>query len=333
LKKVLTDYEALQYDSLATVLSSISQTYIQRIAENFTQTLFGPEGALGGLARAYAEGPEIRMKQNLEEALAFAGEDIATKFYNAGAEVATMLAMAMNTTLPGEETNYAPTGYTGRTTISKGTEIDLSSAVDLDVWNSMTEEQRKQARLLQAQNKATKELVGHFVSLSAAMAGAAIGGGGPNAQIGSQFGGMVGRAAGDQIGQRFGEALGGAVGTFAGPVGTVVGSVLLLGGMFDDNREKDNNATLKRIDTNTRESADILELNRQLLEVSRGAFNVPSTFTLPQYTPFAGGTSVSQQNVITANITVQGANGPEVIEAIREQFGPMLQQELGKIGY
>jgi hypothetical protein len=154
------------------------------------------------------------------------------------------------------------------------------------------------------------------VLLSAAQMGASLAtvkamGGGQNAAIGANIGGSIGALTGNPLGM--------AVGTFFGGV---------IGSLFDSKDKKDDQLrTLQRIDENTRQAADTLEIQRNLLDASRGMFNVPSTFTLPQYTPTRP-VSVT----VNAPITISGAqNSREVMETVRSELGPMIQREVKKM--
>lgn len=158
-------------------------------------------------------------------------------------------------------------------------------------------------------------------------------------------GSMGGSLIGDQIGNaataQIGAQLGTAVGTFLLPgVGSLAGGLIggALGGLLggDDAESKNQTQALQKIEQNTSRSADVLELERRFLEVSRGAVNVPSSFLVPGYTPGAGGgqTIVRQTNHIRATIEINGVkNTQETVEAIRRELGPVIVKELQKIGY
>lgn len=157
-------------------------------------------------------------------------------------------------------------------------------------------------------------------ALLATQAGAALGGGNQVAQIGSGIGSTLGFILG-------GGPAGGAVGGFLGG---------LLGRAFGGSGSDRNKQTkaLEKIEYNTREAADLLELERQFRDVSRGSINVPSNFVVPGYTPQGGSsTTVQQNNTITIPITVDGSQNPDqVVAVIRDQLGPALTDELRKIG-
>lgn len=351
LKTVLTDFESLQKGAIGTILESMGSTFIERTADNFVDSLVNAqnEGLIANIVRMYAETPETRMRDNLKTALEAAGEDIALNFTQAGMSFNDRLQAILAASVPktpdvsgsfvGDEIttvggNY---GVTFANELFKAMQDSGSSSSGsvkfgmLQLGQAMALQLSEEKKTKEEAAKQRNEMIGQFAVLASAMIGAAVGGGGPNAQIGAQFGSSAGQVGGIAAGT----ALGGTLGSVVPVVGTVVGGILggLIGGAFDDDEDKKQTGSLKRIEANTRESADILELQRQLLEVSRGAFNVPSGFTLPQYTPGGGGTNSSQQtNTFDMTINVSSNNPDGVVEVIREQFGPMLQEELGKIG-
>jgi hypothetical protein len=334
LKQVLTDFNSFNTRPVETLLSSISGTFIERTADSFVDSLINAqtEGLLGSIIRFYAETPEARMRQQLQTALEAAGKDIAIRFTDAGRSfndrLAVILGQDVSTGIAGPEAltsqkdfvrliGAASTGnFVGMFSGMTGYLKTVAENTDQPVVDDTT----------------FREMAQQFTTLAAAIGGAYAGGGGRGAQLGGQTGTILGQAGGEAIGN----AIGGTLGSFAGPFGTVAGGVIggILGGIFDKDKEKKKQtASLKRIEASSRESVDILELQRQLMEVSRGAFNVPSTFTLPQYTPGGLTSPVGQQNnTFEMTINVSSNNPDRVVEVIREQFGPMLQQELGKIG-
>ena len=102
-----------------------------------------------------------------------------------------------------------------------------------------------------------------------------------------------------------------------------------IGSLFkrDEKEQQKQTAALQRIDPSTRETATLLELQRQLTDAARGVVNVPSRFALPQYAPAGGVTvNVSQTNNITA------PDGQAVVATMRREMGPMLREEFRSLG-
>ena len=313
--------------SLGTILGSIGETYINRTADSFVDALVHAEteGIIGRIARTYAATPETRMRNQLQRALAASGTDIADKFAVAGNEFNNRLAVILGaSTVPGT----SPENLVPSKTIFPGP--DPASFREL--------EQQRQAEIVKKleAEKLRKQLGTQLTLLASSLGGAAAGGGGQFAQVGGQFGSTVGQLAGKAAG----EAIGGTLGSIVPGFGTIAGGILggMAGGLFDKDKNKKNQdrKNLAKIAANTRESADILEMQRQLMDVSRGAFNVPSDFTLPQYTPGAlgggGGVIIQQTNDIRPVIHINSNDPERVVDVLREQFAPMLQEELGKIG-
>jgi len=143
-------------------------------------------------------------------------------------------------------------------------------------------------------------------------------------------GAAIGRSAGNILADQFEDfaALGGGLmGSLVLPgIGSLLGGAV--GSLFgrDQQEQRKQTAALERIDGNTRQAAHILELNRQMVDAARGYFNVPAGFVLPQYSP-----SVSV--TVTNHVQVQdNETASVVVETMRTELGPMLQQEFAKVG-
>jgi hypothetical protein len=160
-------------------------------------------------------------------------------------------------------------------------------------------------------------------------------GGGQGAVTGAGIGSSLGEYGGAQLGK----LLGGVAGSVVPVVGTVVGSFLgaSIGSLFDKKDEKDEIVpVLQRIDRNTREAAQTLELERKLREIARGSINVPASFWLPGFLPGGGSGSMARVTVGTIQVSptiVTNGDPEQVAEAVRETVGPMLREEFQRLGF
>ena len=293
LRTVLTDFSSLKDNGLENILGPIGKTFIDRTAQSFVDGLINVESA--GLM-----GKIARMYGSTPETRL--KENLTAAFALGGTDIATKFLAAgstFNAQLASILGVKAPSGgLTGQ-----GLSGAESSLPQISKW---------------------AEVFNQAGALGGALGGAGIGGGGPRAQVGGQLGSTVGTLVGTAIG-----------GALAPGIGALAGG--LLGGLLGGGLEKDKEETrtaLKKIEQNTRETADVLELERRLLEISRGAVNVPSTFTLPTFNPLSGGQQpfIQQENRISLEVNITSDNPRVIMDTVREEFGTMIQQELGKIG-
>jgi len=141
---------------------------------------------------------------------------------------------------------------------------------------------------------------------------------------GNEIGSKAAQVLADKydIGGILGLALPGIGGLVGGGIGSLVSSI------FGAEKKQDKQvAALERIEANTRDTAHILELERRALAVARGAVNVPSRFTLPQFSTSA---TINQ----TINVTVEaGGDATEVVKVVQRELGPMLRREFHAMGF
>lgn len=316
------------------LFSPAASMVLTRTSENLFEELFNVESntLFGRIARQIGETPEARMRKELQRTFERGGMDIAQRFETAGEAVAAMLEQAMY------RGTGSPTTATTAGTVDLGISGGASSESASAAIQRLTRSQRVAAALRRSQiDEQLALLLGSFAATS-------VFGGGPNANTGAGVGGMFGRAFGDWAGEKIGSALGSAL---LPGLGTIVGTFAggFLGSLFDDDdNDREQLATLQRIDQNTRETADVLLLENRLLDVMRGAFNVPSRFVVPQYVPMgpstASTTGSQTQNAPPAGVTISnisitvngGSNGDEIAEQIRQQIGPVLQDAFYRIG-
>lgn len=179
-----------------------------------------------------------------------------------------------------------------------------------------------------------RSLKDQIALLGASTAATYLAGGGSGAQTGSTIGAMAGQSLGKAlVTQGMSAALSAALPVAGTVIGAVAGS--FLGGLFDkeDKNQQKQLQTLERIDESTRQSATVLEIQRQLMETARGAVNVPSSFILPQYTPQQG--SVVQISNITFAPqfhTDGNVDADELANAVYSRFSDFLTDELGAMG-
>lgn len=155
----------------------------------------------------------------------------------------------------------------------------------------------------------------------------------------TQIAASQGRSAGNtNLGAGLGSAIAASIfqgSLVAGPVGALVGGIL--GSLIGSDQGKDDTEkqlqALNKIEYNTDRSANVLELQRQFIDVARGAVNVPTAFSLPAYTPGGAGAQISQTNQISIEVSVQNPeSGEAVIESITTALGPRLTEELRNLG-
>lgn len=294
IRTVLRDYDALKKDAGKTILSPIADTFLDRIAENFTSSLFDAtsDSFFGKIAEAYGSTPEQRLREQLDTSFTRGAQIMGAEFDEFIADLATVLGVS------------APTNAT--------------SGVDGASLTVATGAEKSRNKILAEQ----------FALLA-------------STQIGTALGANLG---GNQSNANFGASLGGVAGSFlplalngfavGGPLGAIVGGIV--GGLFgrndEEKRHEEQLQALDKIEYNTGRSVSELELQRQFLEVARGAVNVPTGFNVPGFLP-GGGTGGTQNNDITIQISVNNAsNGEEVVQTIRRDLGPALTEELRKIG-
>lgn len=184
-----------------------------------------------------------------------------------------------------------------------------------------TQEQYRKAQI-QAQIRALE------IALAATV-GSSVGGGGTGAQIGGQLGAIGGMAAGAKLG------------TVGGPVGAVVGAVLggLIGGLFDKKKKTPEIEALQIIARNSGEQVTLLENANRLLELQTIAFNIPTGFSLPAYSPgltssIFGGSQPVVSNAISVqvNVGVAGSTAGEIGQVVAQAVSDRLNDEYRNAG-
>lgn len=173
--------------------------------------------------------------------------------------------------------------------------------------------------------------------------------------VGDQLGTILGGALGTQTGVRHGLNYGpegasllssvgtslgpkifGGLGLLAGPVGGVVGGLLggLLGGIFGKPNVPVQQPFegLQRIERNTRETVTAINnQTRNLYNLDNRFLNVPATFSVPAYLPFAGGGGGGGNhtfNIGVGDIHVAGGDSGAVAANLASNLADALEAEL-----
>lgn len=159
--------------------------------------------------------------------------------------------------------------------------------------------------------------------------GAYLGGGGPNAQLGSNIGSTAGAA----------------IGSIGGPVGMAIGGLLggLLGGAIggaSDHPQQPQRQALDLIAANTREQVNLLQNTNRLLQLQNIAFNVPTGFNLPIYNPGAYGANASGGNrasigmggtsnnvQVTVQVGIAGASAHQIGAAVADAVSGVMDSQ------
>jgi hypothetical protein len=352
IKSVFTDIEGVAAGNsrqmFTRIFKPMRDTLFTRMTEDTFRTMLDPNnpGLLGRLAKRVGESPERRLLSDYRTTLQMAGDQfsrnmvtagitVGDEFRFAGMDVATMLSTAMKggtPTLPDEFVQNADKTWSRKSSAS-GARGGWMGGPGMNL-----------TPLEKGANAGGRGGVLGYLDrhswddqLAMTLSTYLFSGRGQNAGIGAGIGSMIGQDVGKDLAKDLfkegAKGIGATVGSAALPVvGTLVGAWLgsLVGGLFggDEEQQKQTQA-LDRIDQNTRDTATILELERRMLEVARGAINVPAGFTLPQYVP-ANGVTVQRMDF---TIQINEANNPkEVVNTLRAELGPMMRQEFARIG-
>ncbi len=236
------------------VLKSAYTPLGDRFAENFTETIFKSLSKNSKIMEIF-ETPETGMKNAVLESGAIVAAAWGNAIYTNGIAVAVALQTAMGVT----NVNGQAFGY-------DRTQLPDDYIPGLNIGKKMSTKNQ----LLQSGSVLAGQLLG-----------TAAGKGGQYAQTGAGFGSTVGLLAAG-----------------GNPIGAIVGGYLggLLGGQFDKKSETETVINrLEAIEFNTREQITAIEQSTdRLLNPASAAFNLPSNFNVPSYTPqFSGGNSSS----------------------------------------
>lgn len=328
LRQILSDFKSLEKGGLKTLLSPVADTFISRTVDNFTSQLFDASGTgfFSTVARAFGESTETRLRNNFVDALEQGGITFSDRFLETGFDVAELIRIAMVGVREGESPISGTPSIVGRSNIRGGANLGIS-ALATGAALAFNKQESETAAQTKIQDTRNREMIQQLSVLAGSIGGSVLGGKGEAANIGANIGSLLGETAGTEFGA--------ALGSFAGPVGTIAGGALggLIGGLFDDEEDKNQTQALNKIEENTRRSVDILELERQANEVARGAINLPSNFSIPAFTPIGAASQVSQTTEISVQVDMTNVtDSTTVVETIRQQLGPMLVEEIRKVG-
>lgn len=301
------------------IFKSIADPLAKRMSDNLNSALVDYLKDFDGLMNV-AKSPEHKMKGDIIEAGDLVGGSWRNSIVSAGAEVASMLAAAMQGVAPKEGTSgrggnvgtggYGPSsssdtteamlvgaGAVGSLILSgRGPKVGTTSAGSARGPMALVPESfiksitgKSKGGFWDKYNKNAPTTVGQQViaglgSYGGQLVGTGIGGGGGMAQAGSS----LGATGGAILGQAFIPipGVGAAIGGFAG--GALGG---LLGGQFDSKALIDREINhLDSIEFNTRETISAIEQQTdKLRKPDASLFNIPSGFNIPGYSPQFGG--------------------------------------------
>jgi hypothetical protein len=318
LKEVLTDFNTL-VTSPERIFEAAGTDFIKRQGDLLFKNLFSRGGLLEGAGQVIGLAGEVQ-------------SPIINAHIQGATEGAQIYASTISAALGGGIVGVG--GGVGGPAAAAARAFGVSPAVMQEFMEAQTQQafaanQRQQ--LLQA-----------AASLAGSLGGAALGGGGRGAQIGGQFGALGGTIAGAKL-------LGG-LGTAAGPVGAIAGGLLggLIGGLFGG--EEKQFRALEIIARASQEQVTLLENTNRLLDPNQIAFNLPTGFRLPAFTPQGfgagegnfsplvsvsnnkSGGNVAIENTFQMEITTTGADAAAVGREIASAVSAELTTQLGANG-
>jgi hypothetical protein len=318
LKEVLTDFNTL-VTSPERIFEAAGTDFIKRQGDLLFKNLFARGGVLEGIGQTIGLAGEVQ-------------SPIISAHIQGATEGAQIYASTIAAALGGGAGGIG--GVSGPAAAAA-----FALGVSPEAIQGFAENRTQQAFV----ENQRQQLIQAAASLAGSLGGAAIGGGGRGAQIGGQFGALGGTIAGTKL-------LGTALGTAAGPVGAIAGGILggVIGGLFGG--EEKQFRALEIIARASQEQVTLLENTNRLLDPNQIAFNLPTGFRLPAFTPQgfgagegnfsplvsvsnnrAGG-NVAIENTFQMEITTTGADAAAVGREIASAVSAELTTQLGANG-
>lgn len=330
LKSVLADYETLSKRGIPVVVEGLAQTFQNLFAERAVNMMVGADGFLtSGLHSVFTEASfqlNFHLNSAFVEGSLIAAQNIRTAFTGTGIPV--MGPGAGISTTSSALGAYASEYLTDPGILPGGGGANVSSVLPgINVAGGTGSIAAKlRASWSKEKQAAQRRLQG---GIALAQLGGSLGGG----FLGSRV--NMGEQTYAQEGGSIGTAIGSGVATLAGMtgIGLVVAPLIggLLGGLLGGSAKKKSPdmdpqlMALERIERNTREQIDAIEVQTQLLTPDSRFLNVPAGFVVPNFRPGLAG------NVGDVNIYVYGAPGQSE-SLIAQQVAKALQNELGTRG-
>jgi hypothetical protein len=319
LKEVLTDFNTL-VTSPERIFEAAGTDFIKRQGDLLFKNLFSRGGLLEGAGQVIGLAGEVQ-------------SPIISAHIQGATEGAQIYASTIAAALGGGVGGVGGIGGVGGVS-GPAAAAALAFGVSPETMQRFAAQQTQQAFATTQR----QQVIQSVASIVGSLGGAAVGGGGRGAQIGGQFGAFGGTLAGAQLG------------AFGGPVGAIAGGLVggLIGGLFD--KEEKQFRALEIIARSSEEQVTLLENTNRLLDPNQIAFNLPTGFRLPAFTPQgfgagegnfsplvsvsnnkAGG-NVAIENTFQMEITTTGADAAAVGREIASAVSAELTTQLGANG-
>jgi hypothetical protein len=339
LRTFLSSSRNFSGQGLQQLAEGVAQAAQSRLVDVFLRNVFSETGLLGDkLTSAFASGAlstetaieagfrkgvaawTAATQQEISAAAAQAGSVVGTGsvggLTGAGGAAAATTAVAWYAKSRGTSSSTGPTGPTP-------TVLDIPGGVPIALDPALLTATPSTSGGSKQFSFAGSGKLGKFgraadvaLPLAGALIGGAIGGKDSYGQEGASIGALIGGA------------------TPLGPVGAFVGGILggALGGLFGKSKPPETEpqlAALERIERNTREQIQAIEVQTQQLTLGSRFLNVPAGFVVPGFQPFgSGGTGTEGAGDRPIEINVYGAPGQseaviadKVATALRDQLG------------